>query len=255
MDQNQKEIIIHWIKEAWQTIKQYKGEIDIKFITKVSSYDYWIPADKLSEKIIIDAIKESWLDCKIISEESDIIWSDSSEYTVYLDPLDGSINFSRWIPACCIGFAIFKKELPLIGIVYDFNTDELFIAESGKGITLNGKKIVSKTLESNILINLEWFGAEWYEMIVSRLKSNKIRARTAWSWVLALCYGSIWRGDGAILIQNKPWDIAPWIVFASESGYEVKQFNGQAVDLSQISQNIVAAPKNIYEKIKYIFKD
>jgi fructose-1,6-bisphosphatase/inositol monophosphatase family enzyme len=64
-------------------------------MTKISSFDYGIPADKISEKIIFESIEQAKLDCRIISEESDIIGSSDAEYTIYVDPLDGSINFSR----------------------------------------------------------------------------------------------------------------------------------------------------------------
>jgi len=48
-----------------------------------------------------------------------------------------------------------------------------------------------------------------YEEYIQKLKDKKIRVRTAGSGVLAFCYGVIGRGDGTILLENKPWDIAP----------------------------------------------
>jgi len=249
MNNEEKNIIIKGVKSAGNKIREYIGKIDKKSMSKISSFDYGIPADKEAEKIILEAIHKSNLGCKIISEESDVIGNDNAEYTIYLDPLDGSINFSRGIPFFCIGLGIYKNNKPVLGVVYDISLDELFVAEIGNGITLNGKKIIPNVLESNILVNFEWFGAPSYEKIASKLKSQKIRARTAGSGVLALCYGCIGRGDGAVLIDNKPWDIAPGMVFGVENGYEIKQFNGNDVDLSIHSQNIIAAPKKIFERL------
>ncbi|MBL7078143.1 inositol monophosphatase [Candidatus Shapirobacteria bacterium] len=249
MNNNQKKIIIAGIKSAGIRIKELIGQINKKSMTKITPFDYGIPADKKAEKIIQEAINKSNLDCKIISEESDVIGNNDAKYTVFLDPLDGSINFSRKIPVFCVGLGIYQNNNPVLGVVYDISMNELFVAEAGNGITLNGESIKPNTFESNILINFEWFGAPLYEEIASKLKKANIRARTAGSGVLALCYGCIGRGDGAILIDNKPWDIAPGMVFAKENGYIIKQFNNQEVDLSIHSQNIIAAPKKIFDKL------
>lgn len=252
MNTEQKNIILEGVKSAGIKIREYVGKIDKQSITKISSFDYGIPADKEAEEIILEAIKKSNLNCKIVSEESDVIGNNDAEYIIYLDPLDGSINFSRGIPVFCIGLGIYKNNKPILGVVYDISLDELFIAEIDNGATINGKPITPKSFESNILINLEWFGAPSYEEIVSELKKVNIRARTAGSGVLSLCYGCIGRGDGAVLIANSPWDIAPGMVFAKELGCTIKQFNGEDVDLSIHSQNIIAAPKEIFEKLMNI---
>jgi myo-inositol-1(or 4)-monophosphatase len=138
---------------------------------------------------------------------------------------------------------------PLLGIIYDPNKDELFVGEKNQGVTLNGNKISPKILENNILINLEWFGADDYLGVVEKLKKANFRARTAGSGVLALCYGVVGRGDAAILLQNSPWDIAPGMVFAKELSYIIKQVDGNEVDLNKRKQNIIAAPAILFEKI------
>ena len=249
MNTEQKNILILWVKEAGNQIRKHRHKITVESMSKVSSYDYGIPADKESEKIIFQAIKETGLDCTIICEESERIGNENAKYTIYLDPLDGSVNFSRGIPAFCIGIAVYKNNTPLLGIIYDISMDELFVAEAGQGVSVNGNKITPVHFEANLLINLEWFWAERYEEIVTKLKHQKIRARTSGSGVLALCYGCIWRGDGAILIGNGPWDIAPWLVFAQENWFEAKQSNGKDIDLSLRRQDIIVAPKEIFEKL------
>src|SRR5262249_22966099 len=158
--------------------------------------------DKEAEKVILSAISELDLNCKVVAEESGISGEDSAEYQIFVDPLDGSVNFSRGIPAYCVGVAVFKNMHPLIGIVFDPNAGELFIAESGKGVTLNGDAYKAPSHEGNQLVNLEWFGADNFDQITRSLKSNGIRARLAGSGVLAFLYGCIGRGDGAVLLQN-----------------------------------------------------
>jgi fructose-1,6-bisphosphatase/inositol monophosphatase family enzyme len=52
-----------------------------------------------------------------------------------------------------------------------------------------------------------------------------------------------------VLIDNKPWDIAPGLVFAKEFGFIAEQFSGSRVDLGIHSQNIIVAPERVFGKI------
>lgn len=250
MDEKIIEIIVNGAKSAGAAIKQFVGRVEVKDLSKVTDFDYGIPADKKAEEIILTAIRESGLNCRIISEEIGIIDKEGAEYNVYVDPVDGSVNFSRGIPTFCIGIGIYSSEdEPLVGIIYDPNQDELFVAEKGKGATLNGNRILPRFFKKNVLINLEWFGADDCPSVVEKLKKNNFKARIAGCGVLALCYGCIGRGDAAILLQNKPWDIAPGMVFAKELGYTIKQTDGSEVDLNKMRQNIISAPEVLFDEI------
>jgi len=246
MNERQLNIIIKGIINAGERIK-IQSEINTLYnLSKVSKYDYGIPVDLEAESIILEAIQNAKIECRIIAEESGIINNKASDYTIYIDPLDGTVNYSRGIPVYCIGLGIYKNNEPLIGIVYDINQNELLIAEKNKGITLNNKKVNSQPIKYNTLVNLEWFGADKYETAVSKLKQIGIRARTAGSGILALSYACIGRGDGAVLIENKPWDVAAGIPFALEAGYRVTQIDGSPVDLSSDEQNIIAAYPDLH---------
>ena len=249
-----KNQIITAVVEAGNKILKCFGQNSKDKKSKITDYDYGILADKLSEKIIVNAIRNSDFKCKIVSEESKIIENENSEYSVYLDPLDGSVNFSRGIPVFCVGLGILRNNKPILGIIYDPNNKELFITEKSKGVFLNGKKIIRKANKQNLLINLEWFGADNYAKMVARLKEAKQRARTAGSGILALCYGIIGRGDAAILLQNSPWDIAPGLAFAKELGIKIKQLDGENIDLSKRKNDILAAPEEIFNKIYKIVR-
>ena len=63
-------------------------------------------------------------------------------YQWIVDPLDGSLNFSKSIPMFCISISLWKGLEPLIGIIYDLNRDEIFTGITDKGAWLNGAPIV-----------------------------------------------------------------------------------------------------------------
>jgi len=249
MDAVAKNLIINGVKSAGLEIMKYFGQDHKSSRYKITSFDYGIFPDKEANRIILNHIQKSKLDCQIISEESGLTGTEKADYKIYVDSLDGSVNFSRGIPIFCVGLGVCFKDEPILGVIYDPSLDELFVAEKGKGASVNGRKISPKTYDQNILVNLEWFGAPQYETIVAKLKKAGIRARTVGSGVLALCYGVIGRGDAAILINNSPWDIAPGMVFAKELGYTIKQMDRSDIDLTKRKMDIVAAPKDLFEKI------
>ena len=43
-----------------------------------------------------------------------------------VDPLDGTANFSRDIPICCVSIALVEKLKPIMGVIYDFNNKDLY---------------------------------------------------------------------------------------------------------------------------------
>lgn len=138
----------------------------------------------------------------------------------------------------------------MLAIVYDPSMNELFVCEKGKGITLNGEKIIPETNQKNIFINLEWFGAEGFDGAIEGLKKKGIRARIAGSGVLAITYGAIGRGDGSVVLQNKPWDVAPGLIFSKELGLRVEQLDGKKVDLSKNQISMISASNKLFFRIK-----
>ena len=46
-----------------------------------------------------------------------------------VDPIDGTANYFRGVDQCCVSIALMEGESQsLIGVIYNFNTDECFYA-------------------------------------------------------------------------------------------------------------------------------
>jgi myo-inositol-1(or 4)-monophosphatase len=96
--------------------------------------------DHASEKAIIEIITKNFPDHYILSEESGEIVTDST-YKWIIDPIDGTINYANGIPLCCVSIGLeFEGEI-ILGAVYNPFLEELFVAEKGKGATLNDKRL------------------------------------------------------------------------------------------------------------------
>ncbi len=90
--------------------------------------------------LVLKEIKLRYPDHSILSEEGSD--HDSSHMYVWIcDPVDGTHNFSHGIPTATFAIALLEHGEPILSVVYDPFLDRRYIAEKGKGATLNGQPI------------------------------------------------------------------------------------------------------------------
>lgn len=59
--------------------------------------------------------------------------------TWIVDPLDGTTNFVHGVPAVAVSIALVVAKAPVVGVVFNPVTGELFAATAGGGATRNGE--------------------------------------------------------------------------------------------------------------------
>jgi len=62
----------------------------------------------------------------ILAEESGKSKEHLDETFWVVDPLDGTANYARDIPLCCVSIALMHKMNPVLGVIYDFNNNDLY---------------------------------------------------------------------------------------------------------------------------------
>ena len=137
----------HAAKEAGKFLLRRES-----FETKDSTArDTKLSADTDAEKIILDLI-QSESNVPILSEEAG---GDVPAGALWIiDPLDGTVNYSRDIPIAAISISLWNDGKPLLGVVYDFNRGEMFSGIVGGGACVNQKNIhvsLINTLEKAII--------------------------------------------------------------------------------------------------------
>ena len=69
---------------------------------------------------------KSNLSFPILAEESGKSKEHLDETFWVVDPLDGTANYARDIPLCCVSIALMHKMNPVLGVIYDFNNNDLY---------------------------------------------------------------------------------------------------------------------------------
>ena len=128
---------------AGEILKTKKSDLNVE--TFSSERDIKLEADVVAETLIKEVIEDE-SNIPILAEESGKSSENLGDIFWVIDPLDGTANYSRNIPICCVSIALIKNLIPVIGVIYDFNNNDMYIGSSEQEAMLNDKKIsVSQT--------------------------------------------------------------------------------------------------------------
>ena len=214
--------------EAGNFLKKNKNSLN-KTLSSTNR-DIKLQADIEAEKIIKEIIK---IDSNfgILAEESGLSSEESLRNLWVIDPLDGTANYSRDIPLCCVSIAMLSDTKPVLGVIYDFNNDELYEGSINTSACLNGQKIsVSKTKKSQegILVTGLPNDTDYsYKTMKEMIKNfqNWRKVRMIGSAAIASAY--IASGKADLYMENKSylWDIAAGAAIVNAAGGEALILN------------------------------
>lgn len=234
---NFKEFAIKAAKEAGKIhLKYFNTELKINH--KSGPNDRVTIADLESEKAIVDIIKGQFPEHNILAEEAKYEKTDS-EYRWIIDPLDGTNNFSHGMPFFCCSIALEKSNELILGVVFDPIRKELFLAEKGKGSTLNGKKInVSKNKDMNDCLLIAGFHYNRGTPVLRSLVNIKhfflngiLGIRRLGSAALDLCNIACGRADGFWELYLHEWDFAAGKLIIEEAGGKTSNMAGEGLKM------------------------
>jgi len=108
--------------------------------------DIKLAADTRAEAIILSALRKS-SPYPILSEEAgaDEAVAEGGPCWV-VDPLDGTFNFSRRLPLCCVSIGLCDGERPVLGVVHDFIAGVTYEGAPGLGAWRNGEPMHVSTV-------------------------------------------------------------------------------------------------------------
>lgn len=223
--------------------------------------------DKASEAVILAALTQQFPDHHIISEEDGGVGSgrpaDEAEYFWYIDPLDGTSNYASNLPLFTVSMGLADKAMrPLVGVVYDPFSRELYTASLGGGTTLNGKALhVSATADLQQAMLCSGFPYDSFKNPDNNLRewATFIRLtrglRRFGSIALELSYVAAGRFDGLWEQSINSWDVMAGILIVREAGGMVTDFDGQDSDGLYRGGQIVASNGLLHSNITDILQE
>jgi myo-inositol-1(or 4)-monophosphatase len=210
-----------------------RGDGDLEVGYKDTRANLVTAADRESQRAVAETILTAFPGHAIDGEEGTAGNLDAADVW-YVDPLDGTTNFTHGLPFFCVSVALRTRNQTVAGAVYDPLHDEMFVAPLGGGATLNGTPIgVSDVARLDRALVVAQAQTEdpgeirAYARLVERLMSVAGGVRSLGSPALTLCAIAAGRLEAYCEYTMDAWDILAGQLILSEAGGLLTLFDGQ----------------------------
>jgi fructose-1,6-bisphosphatase/inositol monophosphatase family enzyme len=207
-------------------------------------------ADRAVESFLTPRLSALLPAARILGEEFGSTGTHDADYTLTLDPIDGTAAFISGLPTWCVTIGLMRGGVPVGGITYLPMTGETYLAD-GEVAEWNGRALVKDTRPSGegdlfMLTHSDYHRAE------AKRFPGKIRSLGSTAYHMAL----VARGAAVAAVLGRPrlWDIAAGAAMLRAIGGDLRYRSGDPVDLNAYlagerasDQLVVAAPGMIDE--------
>jgi myo-inositol-1(or 4)-monophosphatase len=182
----------------------------------------------------LDQLAEQGASFVAISEErGEVSFNAGGDARVVIDPIDGSLNARRTLPAHSLSIALSSADSMAaveFGFVHDFGAEEEFIATRGEGAYLDGNPIrVGPDGEMLEVLGIESAEPEWALPALEALAGKVYRLRVVGSLAITASYVAAGRFDAMTSLRScRSVDIAAAQLLVREAG-GLFEFRGLAL--------------------------
>ncbi len=231
-----REYLIKISSQAGEILKKYFISSNYSLKQK-EGVDFTTSADEEIDKFLTTALKKKYLFSHFLTEETapkDYSSLKDKENLWVIDPLDGTINFSRHHPNFAISIALVDQGKIRLGVIYIPMQNETYWAqEDKKGAFLNNEMInVSKTENlREVIIACDWSWdlekrkniVDWVRKVVGSVRQIKSMG-SAVADMACLAKGQI---DVYFHSGLKPWDVAAASLIVKNAGGQITTSQGK----------------------------
>jgi myo-inositol-1(or 4)-monophosphatase len=199
-------------------------------------------ADLAAERAIITRLEQTGI--PIIAEETradrNLL---SSERVWVVDPLDGTLNYTRHFPLYCVSIGLWDSGKPLLGCVFDPLRNQMFSGIVGRGAWCNEQPLsVSRVSDFGQAVlctgfpSSRSFETETLNRFVAEVKRFK-KLRLLGSAALSLAYVAAGYADCYCEEGIWLWDVAAGLAIVEAAGGSIKWSAWDA----QLKATVIAA--------------
>ncbi len=202
-------------------------------IARKANQDPVTTADLEANRILKGVLLDAFPDDGWLSEETrDDARRLGCKRTWIIDPVDGTKEYTQAIPEFCISIALVEDEKPVVGVIFNPSTDEMFTAVAGEGARCNDEPIqADRAMGDKPLLacsRSEVSKGKWEPL--ADLCDVLPAGSAAWKLVL-VARGEV---DGTFtMAPRNEWDIAAGVLILEEAGGVTSDRSGEAIRFNQ----------------------
>lgn len=231
-------------------LEEHRGAVE--FVEKTTTYDLLTKFDTQVEDRLCAALQEKYPDIPFVGEESGGDYTSAEFWLV--DPLDGTIHFTRGMPFSMIMVSLIQHRQPVLSALYNFATGDFFSAWRGGGAYLNDAPITVSKKKSSEAVILTEMNLSANDNIYSFQELDR-RFKLIDTCSAGFEFSLVARGAIEARVTKDPYgkayDFAPGALLVSEAGGVVRELSG--ADFTIDSRDfVVASSEEIFNDIATI---
>ena len=253
-------VMIAAARKAARALKRDFGELEKLQVSLKGPANFVSAADRRAEETLYAELLKARPGYGFLGEEGGKREGTDKTNTWIVDPLDGTTNFLHGIPQFAISIALERDGGIVAGLVYNPATEEMFIAEKGKGAFLNEQRIRvagrKRLNEAVVACGLPHIGRG--DFVLARKETGAMQEQVAGlrrfgAAALDLAWVACGRLDGYWERDIKPWDTAAGLILIREAGGFVTDCDGGADTFAK--GHIVAGNDSIHKELLRVLKE
>ncbi len=252
-------IMMKAARKAARQLNRDFGEVEKLQVSIKGPANFVTAADRKAEQTLRDDLMAARPGYSFVGEEGGRIDGPDKSHTWYVDPLDGTTNFLHGIPHFSISIGLEREGTMVAALVYNPISDEMFVAERGKGAFVNdqrlrvaGRRTMQDAVVACGLPHRGRGGLAEFRTEFAAVQEQVAGLRRFGSAALDLAYIAAGRFDIYWERNLQSWDMAAGILLVREAGGYVTDCDGQEGMFAK--GNIVAGNETLLQELLAILK-
>ncbi|HEV2000467.1 MAG TPA: inositol monophosphatase family protein [Xanthobacteraceae bacterium] len=252
-------VMVAAARKASRALLRDFGEVENLQVSLKGPANFVTNADRRAEEIIHRELSKARPAYGFLMEERGRVAGSDDKNLWIVDPLDGTTNFMHGIPLFAISIALVREGVPFAGIVFHPTSDELFMAERGRGAYVNDRRLrvaARRELADCVVCcgiphrgrgDTARFRAE-----LGAVQDQVAGVRRTGAAALDLAWVAAGRFDGFWERGLSAWDIAAGVVILREAGGFATDLNGAEEVLDK--DTIVAGNEHVHAALRKVLQ-
>jgi myo-inositol-1(or 4)-monophosphatase len=236
------------LRHVREIVLPYYGQVPTWRHKTASAADVVTDLDLRVETFLAEALRQAYPAIAFVGEETG--GDRTAERFWLVDPIDGTGHFLRGLPFCTTMLALIEHHEVVFAAIYAFVSDQLYLAEKGRGATLNGVpiRVSTRPLQQVYLaweMRLETAANQGlFQALAQRcLLVNTISAGFEYAMIAAGKF------DGRVCVEpyGHDYDFAPGALLVAEAGGRVANVGVQTYNYRNL--NFLAANPCVFDAL------
>ena len=258
-------VMVAAARKAGRGLARDFGEVENLQVSVKGPANFVSAADHRAEETVFRELSKARPGYGFLMEERGEIAGADKTHRWIVDPLDGTTNFLHGIPLFAISIGLERDGELVAGVIYNPASDELFMAEKGKGCYLAGRgpndrrlrvaarKVLGDAVVSTGIPHRGRPGHAVFMKEIGAALEAVAGVRRTGSAALDLAWTAAGRFDAYWEHNIQPWDMAAGILMVREAGGTVTDLAGGTAMLE--TGGVLAANGQIHKGLLQVLKD